>query len=144
MDRDELKAAGNLGLVQAANRYQDQGKSFETYASRCIVGEMADLDRDLRWGKIHSRLTVVELNENHDKAITSRNCEVFYDTITSPLDDFARKVFVLYYRDGYTLDEISEILQAGKWGKSRLSQILTKSETLIRESYESHELFALL
>lgn len=50
VDLDDLIQAGMLGLLDAANRYQDdQGAKFETYASQRIRGAMLDELRANDW-----------------------------------------------------------------------------------------------
>jgi RNA polymerase sigma factor for flagellar operon FliA len=50
VDVDDLIQAGMLGLIDAANRYQDnQGAQFETYATQRIRGAMLDELRDADW-----------------------------------------------------------------------------------------------
>jgi RNA polymerase sigma factor FliA len=47
---DDMIQAGMLGLMDAANRYQDnQGAQFETYATQRIRGAMLDELRDADW-----------------------------------------------------------------------------------------------
>jgi RNA polymerase sigma factor for flagellar operon FliA len=50
VDVDDLIQSGMLGLMDAANRYQDnQGAQFETYATQRIRGAMLDELRDADW-----------------------------------------------------------------------------------------------
>lgn len=50
VDVDDMIQAGMLGLMDAANRYEDnQGAQFETYATQRIRGAMLDELRDADW-----------------------------------------------------------------------------------------------
>jgi RNA polymerase sigma factor for flagellar operon FliA len=50
VDVDDMIQAGMLGLIDAANRYEDnQGAQFETYATQRIRGAMLDELRDADW-----------------------------------------------------------------------------------------------
>lgn len=143
MDKEELMSAGNFGLVKAAHKYkEDKNASFRTYASPRVLGEMRNLDRELRWGSNHA--VVEELNESHDIEDESCRFELFYEKITTPLDSISKKAFLLHYRDRYTLSEVAEMLDMGEWGESRVCKLIAKSKKIIRETYQSYELFSVL
>ena len=76
---DELCAAGNLGLVQAAVKFSPEvNPNFATYAGRCIDNEMLQL---FRRRKKHSKVT-----ESLDRDIS--NCESLqlYDVLPDDTD----------------------------------------------------------
>lgn len=58
VELEDLVQAGMLGLIDAANRYQEaQGAQFETYASQRIRGAMLDELRELDWASRAVRKT---------------------------------------------------------------------------------------
>lgn len=63
-DRDELRAAGAVGLVDAAHRYDpDTGVPFARYASIRVRGAVLDATRSLDWVPRRARRAVRELDE---------------------------------------------------------------------------------
>jgi len=142
MDEEELIAAGNLGLVEAAHKYAKGAETpFPAYASSRIVGEMKDTGRKLRWGKIKGQKRCEPLDDSRP-AKSHCDVDLFYEELTQPLDPVAKKAFLWHYRDQYTMAEVAEKLGMGRWGESRVSKLLTKSKDIIRETYQAHELFA--
>lgn len=62
VELEDLVQAGMLGLLDAANRYQEtQGAQFETYASQRIRGAMLDELRELDWASRGIRKTAREI-----------------------------------------------------------------------------------
>ncbi len=62
VELEDLIQAGMLGLLDAANRYQEtQGAQFETYASQRIRGAMLDELRELDWASRGIRKTAREI-----------------------------------------------------------------------------------
>lgn len=135
LDLDELIAAGNLGLVKAARDYNQALGSFSNFASPRIAGEMMDMERELRWGKITKRQKTEPVEDC--ELLESKNSR-FYQTITDVLDKECKNIFVWYYRDNYSLEDIAEKMGTGiSW----ISQLLKKSRNKIKETFEPYELF---
>ncbi|VVE51479.1 RNA polymerase sigma70 [Pandoraea aquatica] len=64
VELEDLIQAGMLGLLDAANRYQEtQGAQFETYASQRIRGAMLDELRELDWASRGIRKTAREIEK---------------------------------------------------------------------------------
>ena len=56
VDLDDLIACGNLGLVQAAHRYDEtRNDSFAGYAADRVRGAMLDSVRRRHWSDLHSQ-----------------------------------------------------------------------------------------
>ena len=64
VELEDLIQAGMLGLLDAANRYQEtQGEQFETYASQRIRGAMLDELRELDWASRGIRKTARQIEQ---------------------------------------------------------------------------------
>lgn len=64
VELEDLIQAGMLGLLDAANRYQEtQGAQFETYASQRIRGAMLDELRELDWASRGIRKTARQIEQ---------------------------------------------------------------------------------
>lgn len=64
VELEDLIQAGMLGLLDAANRYQEtQGAQFETYASQRIRGAMLDELRELDWASRGIRKTARQIEK---------------------------------------------------------------------------------
>ncbi|GAB3630452.1 RNA polymerase sigma70 [Pandoraea terrae] len=64
VELEDLVQAGMLGLLDAANRYQEtQGAQFETYASQRIRGAMLDELRELDWASRGIRKTARQIEK---------------------------------------------------------------------------------
>lgn len=101
LDRDEVISAAYLGLLHAAQRYEDQGGSFWSYARYRVRGEIRDLAR-------RRTLTTVPLEDDHMLTVDMRlERVVLLRTIFANLSGVGRRVIVLYYVDGQSQSEIA-------------------------------------
>lgn len=64
LDMEDLKQSGNLGLIQAIERYkQDSDASFETFAQLRVKGAMLDEINSLDWTPRNMRKNIREVLE---------------------------------------------------------------------------------
>jgi len=101
LDRDEVVSAAYFGLVDAAYRYEDQGRSFWSYAQYRVRGEINALAR-----RYDPR--TVPLEDDH--LLTSdRPPErvAVLRAILANLSGDGRQVIVLYYFHGRSQGEIA-------------------------------------
>ena len=123
---DELKAAAYMGLVLAAEKYQEGISSFVTYATTKIQGSMRDYVKELKWGTRKSPKKAVSLADVFAKKENNMSW-VYYDL--KPLE---KKIIFMYYEGGYTLKEIGKELNVNE---SWASQLLNKAKQTIKAQY---------
>jgi len=125
IDVDELKSAAYMGLVLAADKYQDDISSFVTYATTKINGSMKDYVRELKWGTRNNRKKAVPLADYVKKESNISN-------VTEDLDPLEKKIISMYYEGGYTLKEIGKEIGLTE---SRVSQMLNQTRKTIKAEY---------
>ena len=123
---DELQAAAYMGLVLAANKYQEDTASFVTYATIKIIGSMKDYIRELRWGTRNNKKEAVPYNED---TYTKENN---FSWVIFDLKPLEKKIISMYYEGGYTLKEIGKEIGLTE---SRVSQMLNQTRKTIKAEY---------
>lgn len=150
IDVEELKSAAYLGLVEAANRFDEKfGVAFSTFAYPRIFGAIHDYLREQGWvkdGKYNSFLSLDSLSSedgelSYKDAIESKpesKSEECFDLITHNLDDQGKEVIRNYFLDEYSMKEIGE-----KWdiSESRVSQLIKLYKNKIRKDWDENSLF---
>jgi RNA polymerase sigma factor (sigma-70 family) len=132
---DELLSAGYLGLVQAAEDYQDTGKCFAAYAKPRIIGQMADCLRGPHW---RSAISMEQLDlDKHDPSYAEVAPSEFFDKATKCLPTEGRNVIIWFYRDGVSCEEVGRRLGVRK---ARASQVIGEYRNRIRQHCTEQEL----
>ena len=124
---DELQAAAYMGLVQAANSY-DQSKNavFEFYAIKRIFGAIKDYAKELPIIKKFIRKDCEIEIEAEEKY---KDDEIF-DIISKCLSYSEKQVVYSYYFINENTREIADKLELHQ---SRISQILSSAEVKMRD-----------
>lgn len=149
---EELQSAAYLGLVEAANRFDESlGNAFSTFAYWRIIGEMQDYLREIGWGSrgslaMQSLDMETESGEMYLKdmveAIPTKNHEEFLEELTHDLSWRSKDVLKKYYFDNMSLKEIAEIYNVSE---SRVSQLIGECKKSINEKWtitEAYEMAA--
>lgn len=123
---DELKSAAYMGLVRAAQKYQDD-KPFLPYASCRIYGEIKDYLRSLCWGGRKDKIKISSC-EIEPEAKTKEY--KFSDNLPDCIADIDKKVLLYYYVEEFTMKEIGDILNLSP---TRIYQIIQKNITLLKK-----------
>lgn len=118
LDMDDLKQAGNIGLIQAIERYNpDSNASFETFAQLRVKGAMLDEINSLDWTPRNIRRQIREVLDAENKIAASGR-----EITVENLADFT----------GYTHTEIERARAS-----SRRTFILPVDQEAIREMENS-------
>lgn len=126
---DELKSAAYLGLVEAANSYQNsKNDCFAAYAVWRIIGSVKDFLRELSWGTRSNNVKMSVIQD--DQVFQEKTTECNFDEIISYLPDLNKTILKLYYQDGYKLKEIANGIGVHE---SRISQILSDSRSKLQK-----------
>ncbi len=116
VELDDLIQAGMLGLLDAANRYQDdQGAKFETYASQRIRGAMMDelrandwVSRGLRQSSRNVAKAVHSSEQKHGRAPTEGEIANEMQLSLQAYQQLLQEIHgcqLVYYDDFYRNDE---------------------------------------
>ena len=113
-DIETLEADGLAGLLDAARSFDpSKGVPFMAFAHRRIVGAMQDGLRVMHWSTRSKKETVTRtMHSNCDALATSFDCyyDDSFDALVAPLSGRFLFAITRYYRDGYNLKEIGELL----------------------------------
>ena len=132
---EEIESAAYLGLVQAAESF-DRSKSneFIKFASFRIFGAIRDYLRELSWGP-RSNFFVHDMDVNLDD-LTAVTDDVFanesFEKIIESLPKNNKLAMRKYYVDCEKLSEIAVVLDVNE---SRVSQILSESRRILKETW---------
>jgi len=149
---DELKSAAYLGLVEAADSYDFKRKTlFSTYAGLKIYCAMQDCLRELAWGSAERPIRYLSLDapvmcDDEDEVLSMADTvkakeTQFYELfckVTRILDPIGSEVFLMYYNDGLTLEEVASHVNKSK---SRVGQILETCCSRINCRWKKDELW---
>jgi len=105
-------------------------KSFGSWVFKILVNKCKDI-----WNQNSNRnKKLLDLNENQDIPNIEKEDYSFVNEALSQLDENHKEVTILYYYDGFSVKEISKILNIPQGTiKSRLSRARKKLEKLIRK-----------
>lgn len=116
---DELISAAYMGLVEAASKFDiSKNVKFTTYAYWKIHSSILDYIRETKF------YLPILTDISHASKVT------FFELIDG-LTDINREVIILYYINGYTLNEIAEKIG---YSKSRVGQIKEESERILKRN----------
>lgn len=163
---DELKSAAYLGLIDAANKYNNEKASknskdpFASYATRRITGQMTDYLRNCYWmGTRKNPIPMYSLDSNTPtdddeygnfakNSLESRilppyeilNREELFKRIIKALPSKAQAVFKSYYLESKTMKQIGKEVGLSE---SRISQMLSQYTDFLGTSLQTkkEELF---
>ena len=148
IDLENLKSAAYLGLVEAANRFDEkQNIAFSSFAFSRILGAIHDylreqsffkgkyfpvmsLDHSLSQGDFNLRETVSCKKKNE----TEENFEV----ITLGLDEQAKVILKYYFIHEYSMKEVGDLVGISE---SRISQLIKLYSKKIRKNWSKNLLF---
>lgn len=144
---EEVQSAAYMGLVDAAQKFNDKKGSFGSYARLRISGEITDYLRSLNW------IVEISLDQKIGEqtlaniALDSKNIfcyhereEFFYKTSTV-LTESQNRIFKMYYLEEKTFSEIA--LEEGV-SISRISQILKQCRNQIKDRFTKSKLIELV
>ena len=135
VDRDDAIASANLALVEAAQRYQDQGHQFWTYARHSIVGAVRDLARPSDPPMISG---AEEFALAPDSDVGPR---ILTEQLLAGLGKRARRVLIAHYWHGHALCEIAEAMRltparVGQIRNEALDQLRARLGVQVTEATE--------
>lgn len=126
---DELESQAFLGLVKAANRFEEErGVKFSTYAVPVIRGEILRMYRDDKWynskrGCPHEILSLnvkMSSEEKQEEILTLLKDDTDYERetvdnllikeLSSRLKDDEKEIIFLYFYNGLRQPQIAEII----------------------------------
>lgn len=126
---DELESQAFLGLVKAANRFEEErGVKFSTYAVPVIRGEILRMYRDDKWynskrGCPHEILSLnvkMSSEEKQEEILTLLKDDTDYEgeavdnllikELSSRLKDDEKEIIYLYFYNGLRQPQIAEII----------------------------------
>ena len=147
VDVEELQSASYLGLVEAANRFDEsKGVTFSTFAYPRINGAILDHLRQQSWGKrtdpkaAYSLDVLIEDNMAMKDMLVAKeevNSDEMLEVVSKDLDKQAELVIRSYFIDDCSMKEVGE-----KFGvsESRISQLISKYRNRIKEVWSEPEL----
>jgi hypothetical protein len=148
IDLEDLKSAAYLGLVEAANRFDDkQNIAFSTFAYSRISGAIYDYLREQSFfkGKFYP---VISLNDSSNQEnfalIQTVSCkqkdetEENFEVITLGLDEQAKAILKYYFIYEYSMKEVGDLVGISE---SRVSQLIKIYNKKIKENWSKNLLF---
>ncbi len=148
VDVEELQSAAYLGLVEAANRFDEgRGIAFSTFAYPRISGAIVDHLRQQSWGKRSDPKAVYSLDipisddnmamKDTLVAKEETNSDEMLEVVSKELDKQAEQVMRSYFIDDCSMKEVGE-----KFGvsESRISQLISKYKACLRDTWSETEL----
>lgn len=137
---DDLIAAGNLGLVEAAENYNEEmGCSFAAFAQKRIFGEMCnEIGRHSHGPKGGSFVVYasIETTEFSHPSYEEDFEETIFETVSKVLTKREAAVVWWYFVDEMTYKQIGEKIGVRE---SRVCQILSDALSRLHKVYVSHE-----
>jgi RNA polymerase sigma factor (sigma-70 family) len=134
---DELKSAAYMGLVDAANKYQDTlCDNFKAYASFRINGAIQDYLRELGWGTRKDAKSHKTLEQDVPSAPKASG--ELMAKIGKSMTSQRKQVLEGYFMQDKTQQEIGEEMGLSK---ARICQILSESCDHIRSTWSQEELW---
>lgn len=158
---DELLSAAYLGLIDAAERFEERlaneksSNPFKTYARQRINGEMNDYLRSCHWGTRTNPLRMMSIEQsayrqrydvdrnstiaekvcNNDiDIIDLLNSKELFDKIVRCLPKREQYIFRLRYLYDLTMKQVADTLNISE---SRVSQILSQNTKYLREVWSN-------
>lgn len=134
---EEIESAAFMGLVEAANVYDDQkSDDFMQFATFRIYGAIRDYLRELVWGTRKKPL-INDKNIMEDLVAKSdKDHEIFYKIIEK-LPENNKVALKKYYID---CDRMSDIACFLNVNESRISQIISESKKLLKNMWKHLEI----
>jgi RNA polymerase sigma factor (sigma-70 family) len=102
---DELIQAGNTGVLQAIDRWDEKITKFSTFAfhyARGFMQKAISIHQKLAFVYAGDSYNTVEYNSSFDDL----NKDEFWEDILKRLSEMEKKVITLYYREGMNTREI--------------------------------------
>lgn len=127
---DELESAAYLGLVQAANSFEDDLERFQAYAACRIAGAIQDYLRELQWGSRQRRWQRQPEGVLEDMASNDEQYDDAFDGIVAKLPEVWQAVMKQYYLCGAKVRDIA--FDFG-FEEGRVYQILCESRSRLRK-----------
>lgn len=143
LEFDDLKQAGNLGLMQAVKMFDyTKGYRFSTYAiwwiRQAITREIADKDRTIRI-PVHISETVLKIRRTAAKIEQDTGKPATIDDVAAALDIPPKKINELWDM-AWTTPTVSLDKPIGEDGDSTLESILTDPTDSPQEQADAAEL----
>ena len=140
--REELSAAGNLGLVQAAASFDpNRGVKFASFASQRVSGEIID---SLRRGNASMEVLQESMDGEtssspnpEERAIATQEVKRVHDAMLS-LGVWERELIETHYGHGSSLSEVADRQGISKGWASRLRE---RAVETIRDHQHLDEVF---
>ncbi len=143
LEFDDLKQAGNLGLIQAVKMFDyTKGYRFSTYAiwwiRQAITREIADKDRTIRL-PVHIGETVLKIRRTAAKIEQQTGTTATIEDVAAALDMPPQKVKEMWEM-AWTTPTVSLDKPIGEDGDSTLESILTDLSDSPQEQADAAEL----
>ena len=143
LEFDDLKQAGNLGLIQAVKMFDyTKGYRFSTYAiwwiRQAITREIADKDRTIRL-PVHIGETVLKIRRTAAKIEQQTGTPATIEDVAAALDMPPQKIKELWEM-AWTTPTVSLDKPIGEDGDSTLESILTDPSDSPQEQADAAEL----
>lgn len=142
IERDDIFQYGVLGLINAVDRYQPQeGKSFESYASYKVKGEI--IDRMREYGRITQGFSRTKLKKKKEieKAISEleakhnrkASCKEIMEMLDIEEKEFGKLQMNTSLCNGVSLDVIYE---SGRYTKKEIDDGVNAETEVLQEEAE--------
>jgi RNA polymerase sigma factor (sigma-70 family) len=133
---DELQSAAYMGLVEAANKYDEKnGVKFITFATSKIRWAILDYAVEVRFSN-NTNLKFISLDDNQYSRKESGNREEIYKILTQDMNEREKEIFISYYVKEKKMHEIAVSYNVKE---SRISQILSKVVKRLQEKLQSRK-----
>jgi len=146
---EEIKSAAYYGLVQAANKFEDdRGNAFTTYAYIIINNSIIDYLRELGWGKrnrFDKKVMSIDI-ENNDVSFKDILfdkkyifCEDVFEQVFKSFPQRDKEILELYFRDDLDMKEIANKYSLSK---GRISQVISECKKQIKRKWSKNEFYS--
>jgi len=136
VDLDDLQSAAYLGLVEAANRFDEtRGIAFSTFAYPRIFGSVLDfLRQNFKFDK--SNLDGEDVNFEFEAPAKEDESELF-DHIFKDFDKYDQDILRSYFVIGTSMKEIGN-----RYGvsESRISQLISRNKKRVKDKWDYQDL----
>mgnify|MGYP002624191926 CR=1 FL=1 len=154
VDIEELQSAAYMGLVDAAEKFQeDRDVTFGSYARILIQGAICDYLRELSWGCRKDPMLPVSLDApvdseegttftdlvEDDERPESKTLE-FFEEVAKALPAIGSDILLLYYVHDMSQKEIGNAIGVSE---SRVCQLLSGCRDFIEKKWNRGDLWAL-
>jgi RNA polymerase sigma factor (sigma-70 family) len=144
VDVDELISAAYMGLIEAADRYDESfNVRFTTYAYPRIFGAIQDHLREQGWIKRETSFPTDEDGCTYEPAAPSEpnSVDEMMEVVTNALGEQSATILRPYFVEQCTMKEVGDKVGLTE---GRISQIIKDYKSQIRHRYEQEELSELL